>query len=63
MPKKGSKPFIGEENVLETVSEERIESICSKKCLEKVIEAIKKAHPYQETVIDIYPVYQIGIKN
>jgi hypothetical protein len=26
------------------------------------LKEIKKAHPYEETVIDIYPVYEIGRK-
>ncbi len=62
MPKKGARPFIGQIDVPETVVEERIETICSRECLERVIAAIKKAHPYEETVIDIFPVYDIGIK-
>ncbi len=61
-PKKGARPAIGKEGVLETVKEERIETICPKECLEKVIEAIKKAHPYEETVIDIFQIYEIGYK-
>lgn len=47
---------------LETLHEDRIETICAVSCLEKVIEAIKKAHPAEETYIDIYPVYQMAIK-
>jgi hypothetical protein len=62
MPKKGSKPFIGQELQLETVSEERIEAMCSIDSLEHVVNAIKKAHPYEETVIDIYPIYELGLK-
>lgn len=62
MPKKGANPFLGKEGELEVVVEEHIETICLIRHLEKVIEEIKKAHPYEETVIDIYPVYEIGIK-
>ncbi|MBI2743511.1 MAG: hypothetical protein HYX48_06310 [Chlamydiales bacterium] len=62
MPSKGSNPFIGKEGVMEEVAEERIEAICSRSILEHVLEEIKKAHPYEETVIDIYPVYEIGRK-
>ncbi len=61
-PMKGSNPFLGQEDVLEEVAEERIETVCSRAILSEVLEAIKKAHPYEETVIDIYPVYQIGRK-
>ncbi len=62
VPGKGSDPHIGKEGVLEEVAEERIETVCDKAVLECVLEEIKKAHPYEETVIDIYPVYEIGRK-
>ncbi len=62
MPNKGSNPFLGKEDVLEEVVEERIETVCNRSILDHVLEEIKKAHPYEETVIDIYPVYEIGRK-
>jgi hypothetical protein len=62
MPSKDSHPFLGEKDVLEEVLEERIETVCALNVLEHVIEEIKKAHPYEETVIEIYPVYEIGRK-
>lgn len=62
-PGAGAKPFLGQENVLETVVEERIETVCLREKLERVLDAIKQAHPYEETVIDIYPVYTIGRKS
>lgn len=62
-PKNGARPFIGKEHKLEMVAEERIETICSYDKLESVIEEIKKAHPYEETIIDIYPIYEIGRKS
>lgn len=62
MPNKGSNPYLGKEGILEEVVEERIEAICSLEALDHVLEEIKKAHPYEEVVIDIYPVYEIGRK-
>jgi len=62
MPSKGSNPYIGQEGVLEEVVEERIEAVCRVSILEHVLDAIKKAHPYEETVIDIYPIYEMGRK-
>lgn len=53
--KKGSRPFVGRIGKIEKVAEERIETICPKKRLSKVLEAIKNAHPYEEPAIDIYP--------
>jgi hypothetical protein len=62
MPNKGSNPYLGQEGVLEEVVEERIETVCHCAILEHVLEEIKRTHPYEETVIDIYPVYEIGRK-
>ena len=62
IPNKGSTPYCGKEGVLEEVVEERIETLCKRSVLEHVLEEIKKAHPYEELVIDIYPVYEIGRK-
>ena len=46
----------------QTVIEGRIEVVCNRKILENVVEEIKKVHHYKETVIDIYPIYEIGRK-
>jgi hypothetical protein len=62
MPNKGATPYLGKQGILEEVIEERIETVCSRVVLEHVLKEIKKAHPYEETVIDIYPVYEIGRK-
>lgn len=62
IPKKGAHPHLGQEGKLEQVVEERIETICHRNHLEKVVEEIKRVHPYEETVIDIFPIYAIGYK-
>lgn len=51
----GSNPFIGESGQIEQIDEERIETICPEKKLGNVMKALKKAHPYEEPAIDIYP--------
>ncbi len=50
-----ANPTIGEIGKLQEVIEERIETVCFKKDLEKVIDAIKDIHPYEEVAIDVYP--------
>lgn len=55
LPEPGAHPMIGTVGVHERVEEERIEFTCDRKCLAKTITAIKKVHPYEEIVIDIYP--------
>lgn len=54
-PEKGAQPAIGEVGRLESVVEERIETICPRDILAAVIAAIKKVHPYEEPALDIYP--------
>lgn len=53
-PLKGSKPFKGEPEKLERVGEARIEMTVSEGDLKNVIAEIRKIHPYEEPVIDIY---------
>ncbi len=54
-PNKKANPYIGKANKLEKVEEEKIEFICPGKTAKKVIDAIKKVHPYEEIAFDIYP--------
>jgi hypothetical protein len=61
LPEDGANPAIGSVGKLETVEEERIEVACTKKHVHDVIKAIKSVHPYEEVVVDIYPM--LVIKN
>jgi hypothetical protein len=40
---------------LESVPEDRIEVVCGRDILEKVVAAVKIVHPYEEVALDIYP--------
>lgn len=62
MPNPGSTPYLGKTGVLEELLEERIETVCECSILEHVLEELKKVHPYEEAVIDIFPIYEIGRK-
>lgn len=55
LPKDGANPNIGEVGKYEEVNEERIEVLVPKEILSKVVEAMKKVHPYEEVAYDIYP--------
>lgn len=52
-------PHIGAAGNMETVDEERIEVACEKDQAAEIIEVIKKVHPYEEVVIDIYPMLSL----
>ena len=53
-PLKGSRPFVGRVGKIEKVKEERIETICPKAKLKMMLEAVRKAHPYEEPAVDVY---------
>ena len=55
IPLESAHPTIGTVGKLAEVKEERIETVCYKKDLEKIILAIKKVHPYEEVALDVYP--------
>jgi hypothetical protein len=49
-------PYTGNKNKIAKVEEERIEFICQKEKAKKIIDTIKKVHPYEEVALDIYPI-------
>jgi dinuclear metal center YbgI/SA1388 family protein len=49
-----SKPFVGEKNKLHNEAETRIETIFESYKEKQIIEALLKAHPYEEVAYDIY---------
>ncbi|MEL0081572.1 MAG: YqfO family protein [Gammaproteobacteria bacterium] len=55
-PLPGSSPFIGESERLERVAEYRLETVVSDAIIELVIEALYRAHPYEEPAYDCWRV-------
>lgn len=54
-PNNEAKPYIGDNNKLEYVNEEKLEIICDITNVKEVISALRKVHPYEEPAIDIVP--------
>jgi len=54
-PNEDANPYIGENNKLEYVEEEKIEVVCDFKKVKTVIKELRKVHPYEEPAIDIIP--------
>ncbi len=50
-----SHPAIGAPEEFRTVEEYRVDMVCPAPLVDKVIAAMKKAHPYEETAFDIVP--------
>lgn len=58
-PLEGAKPYKGEVGKIERVGEARLEVTVEKDKLKAVIEAMKKAHPYEEVAYDVYALENI----
>ena len=54
-PNEKANPYIGENNTLEYVEEETLEFVCDVNKVKNVLFELRKAHPYEEPAIDIYP--------
>jgi dinuclear metal center YbgI/SA1388 family protein len=54
-PEAGTNPYQGKEGVLSRVEEIRIETIVPQTIQRKVVQAMLKAHPYEEVAYDLYP--------
>lgn len=50
-----TNPAVGRAGQFERVSEIKLETICPAEYVEKVMEAIKDAHPYEEPAVDVIP--------
>ncbi len=53
-PGNGAIPAIGEVNMLNTVSEYKVEVLCSEQAIHKAVKALKRAHPYEEPAYDVF---------
>lgn len=54
-PNDDANPYIGKNNNLEFVEEEKLEVVCDVKLVKNVITKLREVHPYEEPAIDIIP--------
>ena len=54
-PTEGADPAIGAIGSLESVEEERIEFVCERGLARKIMEEVRRVHPYEEVPFDVYP--------
>lgn len=62
-PENGAEPFIGCIGKIEEVEEERIEFVCARADLDKIIAAIKRVHPYEEIALELISLEMFGVEN
>lgn len=60
LPGENTNPHIGQQGKLEAVNEVRIETIYPENIEKKLLNAMIKAHPYEEVAYDIYPLENKG---
>lgn len=54
-PDNNANPYIGKNNKLEFVNEEKLEVTCDVSKVKRVIAKLREVHPYEEPAIDIIP--------
>ena len=57
-PNDNANPYIGKNNKLEFVEEEKLEVVCDADNVKKVIAKLREVHPYEEPAIDIVPLLE-----
>jgi dinuclear metal center YbgI/SA1388 family protein len=51
-----TNPYLGEKGRLEQVEEVRMETVVPAHSVDRTVEAVTAAHPYEEIALDVYPV-------
>ena len=59
-PLEGARPFIGATGKRESVAENRVEVLLRRDDLAAALQALRKAHPYEEPAFDVYPLLNRG---
>ena len=57
-PLRGASPYIGEVGSVSVEPEVKIEAVCMTQNVDSTIKAVKEAHPYEEPVINVIPLYK-----
>jgi hypothetical protein len=60
-PLTGSKPFVGQAQQLEQVTEYRVEMVCDDALITSAITALRAAHPYEEPAIDVWQLAELAL--
>lgn len=53
-PLAGSKPYLGQTDQVEQVTEYRVEMICEEDRIQAILAALREAHPYEEPAFDVW---------
>lgn len=59
-PLPGAAPYLGQASELCTASELKVEVTCQSSRLEETLHAIRRVHPYEESVINVISLLAVG---
>ncbi|MGC8738186.1 MAG: Nif3-like dinuclear metal center hexameric protein [Candidatus Hydrogenedens sp.] len=62
LPSEKANPFLGKVGKMNEEKEERFEVIVSSEVLDRTIDALLSAHPYEEVAYDVYPLHNKNCK-
>jgi hypothetical protein len=57
----GSQPFVGQQGVVESVEEYRVELVCEGSLLPVALAALRAAHPYEEPAFDVVQLVDVPL--
>ena len=60
-PLLGSVPYLGREGELSREPELKVEVTCLRSRAAETVAAVKRVHPYEEPVINVIPLLEIGL--
>ena len=52
-PLAGSQPALGQQDVVESIAEYKVELVCSDEDIHAALAALKTSHPYEEPAFDV----------
>ena len=60
-PLEDADPYIGSRNEISEEPELKVEVTVRAENLEKTLDVVREIHPYEEAVINVIPLYRVGI--
>lgn len=60
-PLEGTYPYLGRAGEISTEPELKVEVTCHTGRVDETVEAVRRVHPYEEPVIQVIPLYRVGL--
>lgn len=60
-PLEGTHPYLGRAGEISAEPELKVEVTCRTGRVDETVEAVRRVHPYEEPVIQVIPLYRVGL--